>query len=161
MIRRPPVVASILLLSITCGGYARERRPTKKVQRATDAAALDAAKQRRETAVLLLVTLADDASKFSDTALRARTQTRVADQLWDVERDRSRELFERAWDSSTLAKEDGDRRAEEQRREPQEAGEPNFVRNECDPPLDVIEAVANAILAVARKVLDEKAAEPN
>src|SRR2546427_4334486 len=52
-------------------------------------------RERRANAQSLLIALAADAGKFSDTALRARTQARIADFLWSLDRERARRSEER------------------------------------------------------------------
>src|SRR5260221_10392777 len=56
--------------------------------------------QRRLTALSLLRSLADEARSYRDEALRARVQARVADALWDDDRENARDLFHRAWASA-------------------------------------------------------------
>ncbi len=53
---------------------------------------------RRNTAILMLVDLANQARSFRDLALRARAQARVADVLWSSDEPRARQFFLRAWD---------------------------------------------------------------
>ena len=60
-------------------------------------------RERRANAQSLLIALAADAGKFSDTALRARTQARIADFLWSLDRERARAMFRTAWDAAVLA----------------------------------------------------------
>ncbi len=71
------------------------------------------AEQNRLTAISLLTTLADDARSFRDESLRARVQARVADALWETDKDRARALFRRAWEVADV---DNQRRADEERR---------------------------------------------
>jgi len=42
-------------------------------------------KERRANAQSLLISLAADAANFSDQKLRARTEARIADVLWDAD----------------------------------------------------------------------------
>ncbi|MBA2341276.1 MAG: hypothetical protein H0V88_12830 [Pyrinomonadaceae bacterium] len=58
--------------------------------------------ERRITALGLLTALGDEAKTFRDEALRARVQARVADALWDVDKERARALFRRAWDAAEV-----------------------------------------------------------
>ena len=60
-------------------------------------------KERRANAQSLLVNLAADARNFKDQTLRARTQARIADALWGVDRERSRAMFRSAWDAAEVA----------------------------------------------------------
>jgi hypothetical protein len=60
-------------------------------------------RERRANAQSLLISLAADAGKFNDQTQRARTQARIADALWDVDNERSRELFRKAWEAAEVA----------------------------------------------------------
>lgn len=58
----------------------------------------------------MLLTLASDAAKFTDSVARARTLARVADQLWENDHERASALFRAAWDAAGIAeKEVGER----------------------------------------------------
>lgn len=70
-------------------------------------------KERRANAQSLLINLAADARNFTDQVARARTQARVADILWETDRDRSRALFRAAWDAAEVADTEILRRANE------------------------------------------------
>ena len=54
--------------------------------------------QRRSIALSSLQSLAIEARSYRDEPLRARVQARVADALWDQDKDGARSLFRRAWD---------------------------------------------------------------
>ena|SRR5688500_2011765 len=75
--------------------------PGKKITNASRAAETAAAertaKERRAVAVSLLISLADDVRNFTDQRLRARTQARIADALWDADPEQGRTLFRKAW----------------------------------------------------------------
>ncbi|HEX8072816.1 MAG TPA: hypothetical protein VF546_22915 [Pyrinomonadaceae bacterium] len=89
---------------------------TKPPAPARAAAAADPlAETRRTTAIALVTSLADEARGFHDEALRARVQARAADALWDVERERARNLFRRAWDAAEVADRESERKEEEER----------------------------------------------
>ena len=60
-------------------------------------------KERRANAQSLLIALAADAGKFTDSALRARTQARIGDFLWSMDRERARAMFRTAWDAAVIA----------------------------------------------------------
>lgn len=79
------------------------------------------AEQRRNTAVTLLTTLADEAKGYRDLSLRARVLARAADSLWSGETERARALFYRAWDAAVAADEESARRMEEDMRKQQQA----------------------------------------
>jgi hypothetical protein len=53
--------------------------------------------KRRSIAVSLLQTLAIEARSYRDESLRARVQARVADAIWDHDKEYARSLFRRAW----------------------------------------------------------------
>jgi hypothetical protein len=78
------------------------------------------AEQRRNTAVSLLMTLADEAKSYHDQILRARVMARAADALWPSETERARALFYRAWEAAVTADEEGARRMEEDIRKQQQ-----------------------------------------
>jgi hypothetical protein len=54
--------------------------------------------QRRSLALSLLQSLSIEARSYSDEPLRARVQARIADALWDQDKEAARVLFRRAWD---------------------------------------------------------------
>ena len=72
--------------------------------------------ERRANAQSLLVTLAADAAKFTDSTVRARTLARVADQLWESDQERARALFRTAWDAAGIAEKEVNERYEEYQR---------------------------------------------
>ena len=79
-------------------------KPTKVKPEKAKAEEVDAeAEQRREIAVSLVVSLADEARSFKDQTRRARIQARAADIIWDSDQERARELFKRAWDAADAA----------------------------------------------------------
>src|SRR6185436_20647101 len=67
-------------------------------------------RERRANAQSLLVNLAADARNFSDATVRARTQARIADTLWDVDPERSRAMFRSAFDAAETADAESDLR---------------------------------------------------
>lgn len=94
------------------------------------------AEQRRNTAISLLTTLADEAKSYQDQVLRARVLARAADALWAGDAERARNLFQRAWDAAVAADEDAARRMEEDIRKQQKTSggavvsSPPNIRNE-------------------------------
>ena len=64
-------------------------------------------KERRASAQSLLISLAADARNFTDQTLRARIQARIADALWEADRERSRTMFRAAWDAAEIADKEG------------------------------------------------------
>ncbi|HSP62258.1 MAG TPA: hypothetical protein VLQ90_04680 [Pyrinomonadaceae bacterium] len=81
---------------------------------ARDAEAARILAERRAQARSLLISLAADARNFSDQALRARTQARIADALWDADPERARTMFRSAWDAAEIADAEGQRRLREE-----------------------------------------------
>src|SRR6185295_16655270 len=82
-----------------------------------------AAVERRNLAVSLLTSLADDARSFRDQKLRARVLARTADALWTTEPERSRDLFRRAWEAAETGDAEAARlAAEDARRQQQQTG---------------------------------------
>lgn len=67
------------------------------------------ARERREQARSLLISLASDARSFRDQPLRARSLARIGDALWDVDAEQGRTLFRRAWEAAEI----GDRESQE------------------------------------------------
>src|ERR1041384_6241471 len=72
------------------------------------------AKQRRDNAQALLISLAADAGRFGDQTLRARTQARIADVLWSADPDRARALFRKAWESAEIVDQESQRKLQEE-----------------------------------------------
>jgi len=80
-----------------------------------------AAIERRNTAISLLTSLADDARSFKDEKIRARVLAQTADALWTTDQERARDLFHRAWDAAEIGDAEAARLAlEEQRRQQQQ-----------------------------------------
>src|SRR5713226_1330195 len=120
-------LAAFCLLAIS---YAVKAQPATKTQvneqpvaSAKDAAADKAAKdaeaarvlrERRANAQSLLISLAADAGKFNDQTLRARTQARIADALWEADLDRARSMFRAAWDAAEVADKESQQRVREE-----------------------------------------------
>lgn len=67
------------------------------------------AEARKNTAIALVNTLADEARNYRDAMLRARVQARAADALWETNKVRARELFRRAWEAAEAADEETSR----------------------------------------------------
>jgi hypothetical protein len=62
--------------------------------------------QRRSVAMSLLQSLAIEARSYRDEPLRARVQARVADAIWDQDKEAARSLFRRAWDVAEVVEKD-------------------------------------------------------
>jgi hypothetical protein len=76
-------------------------------------------KERRAHAQSLLVNLAADARNFNDATLRARTQARIPDALWETDRERSKAMFRSAWDAAEVADAESQARTQEDIRQQQ------------------------------------------
>ncbi|MFL6546829.1 MAG: hypothetical protein ACJ8LM_16825, partial [Candidatus Udaeobacter sp.] len=81
-----------------------------------------AAIERRNTAISLLTSLADDARSFKDEKIRARVLAQTADALWTTDQERARDLFHRAWDAAEIGDAEAARLAKEEQRREQEQG---------------------------------------
>jgi hypothetical protein len=84
-----------------------------KAKPADDPEAERIARERRAQAQSLLISLAADAGSYNDQKLRARTQARIADVLWDADQERARTLFRRAWDAAEIVDQEGLRKMQE------------------------------------------------
>jgi hypothetical protein len=94
---------------------------------ATDPEAERIRNERRVQAQSLLISLAADAASYKDQKLRARTQARIADLLWDSDRDKARTLFRKAWDAAEIADEETNRRKMEETEQREDASLTNEV----------------------------------
>ena len=122
--RRPFILAACLLaISVAAlaqtGPTARPNDPKKtsadkEAKAAKEANAERIMKERRAQAQTLLISLAADAGNYSDSTLRARTQARIADALWDADPERARTLFRKAWDAAENTDQEGQRRMQEE-----------------------------------------------
>jgi len=117
------VFALIAATSIT---VAAQTTPANSEQSKTAndkaAAAIEAErllKERRANAQSLLINLAADARNFTDPTVRARTQARIADALWDTDRERSRTMFRSAFDAAEAADAESQARMQEDIRQQQ------------------------------------------
>ena len=121
---RHALLALLLLLAIS-GTAAPQSKETANSATKNTADKNKAAKEleaeilreRRANAQSLLISLAADAVKFNDQALRARTQARIADALWDGDTDRARTLFRNAWEAAEIADQEGQERFQEEIRQ--------------------------------------------
>lgn len=123
MSRRLLVPLFILLVAATTSAQSKDvknsaaRDEAAKENSARKLEAERILKERRANAQSLLVNLAADARNFTDQALRARTLARVADALWEMDRDRGRTIFRAAWDAAEIADKESDERFQEARRQ--------------------------------------------
>jgi hypothetical protein len=85
-------------------------------------------RERRANAQSLLMSLATDARNFTDSTVRARAQARIADMLWEADRERSRTMFRSAWDAAEVADAESQQRVQEDIRQQQaRTGKGGFV----------------------------------
>jgi len=63
--------------------------------------------ERRNFAISLLTSLADEARSYHDEALRPYVLARVADALWDADSQTARVLFRRSWEAAEKGDEQG------------------------------------------------------
>ena len=94
------IVPCVVILSTSV--YAQQIPPTTSPGKTTKAPAQKEVDpeilQRRSIAMSLLQSLAIEARSYRDEPLRARVQARVADALWDQDKETARSLFRRAWE---------------------------------------------------------------
>lgn len=107
------LLAATLLLAICFSAVSQRKETNANSRTEKELAAERSLRERRANAQSLLINLAADARNFTDQIARARTQARVADILWDTDRDRSRALFRSAWDAAEVADMQILRRADE------------------------------------------------
>jgi hypothetical protein len=107
--RTLPILLCSLFLYATAVAQPNEANkpaPAKEVagkgKAAADPEAERILRERRSQAQSLLISLAADAGSYNDQRLRARTQARIADVLWDADPDRARTLFRKAWDAAEI-----------------------------------------------------------
>ncbi|HSQ23141.1 MAG TPA: hypothetical protein VLN44_01960 [Pyrinomonadaceae bacterium] len=79
-------------------------------------------RERKANAQSMLVALAADAGRYNDQTLRARTQARIADVLWDTDTERARTLFRKAWESAEIVDQEGQRKLQEDIKQQQAKG---------------------------------------
>src|SRR5438270_3711188 len=107
----------VLAVSIISTAQPKDGNPsqskTSKEKRARDLEAERPLKERRANAQSLLITLATDARNFTDQTAQARTLARVADVLWNADRERSRAMFRAAWDAAEAADAENQQRSQE------------------------------------------------
>src|SRR6266436_1452398 len=141
--RNLPVLLCLLLLCTTALAQPNEtnksapaRESAGKGKNAADPEAERLRRERRAQAQSLLISLAADAGSYNDQKLRARTQARIADVLWDADPDRARNLFRKAWDAAEVVDQEDLRKMREDIKQQQAkngnsavAGPPN-VRGE-------------------------------
>jgi len=136
---RHPVLVLALIAAV--GGCAEAQKKTANAEAAKPpvektAAELEAervVRERRANVQSLLVGLAADARNFSDARVRARTQARIADMLWETDYQRSRNMFRSAFDAAEVADAESQEKIEEDIRQ-QQARNPNGGYGYASPP---------------------------
>ena len=114
------VLVLLLSLSAAAAGQpgdtnkAAPKNTTTNAKPAKDPEVERLIKERRENAQSLLMNLAADVGRSNDQKLRARTQARIADVLWDADQERARALFRKAWDSAEVADKESQQRLQEE-----------------------------------------------
>ncbi len=137
LMRIPSTFTAVVFLVASCVAYGQSTKTTKtdsakpsddnqsavdKTKSAKDAEAERVLNERRENARSLLFALASDAARFNDSTLRARTLARVADQLWEADRQRARAMFRSAWDAAEIAANENMARSRELERQAASTG---------------------------------------
>jgi len=116
------------------------------------------AAQRRSYAVAQVISLADEARRYSDTVLRSHVLARAASTLWDADRDTARALFQRAWDAAEMA--DAEGQTPKAGENPQHAVLKRVWGRAYDQRTDVIRLAANRDRALGEEFL-KKLTEAN
>jgi len=105
--RRLSLISLLVFPLLASATFAQPNEPRKpanpevaKAKDEKDAEAERILRERRANAQSLLISLAADAAKFNDQTLRARTQARIADVLWEADAERARTMFRAAWDAA-------------------------------------------------------------
>jgi len=91
----------------------RDKSTAAKAPLEDDTARLKRA--RLTFAIQVVSLLADEARDFKDQSLRVRVQASAADALWNIDRERARSLFARAWEAAEIVDEEGSRQNQEER----------------------------------------------
>jgi len=101
------VALSVLLLSAFANAQTTAPASEKTSARPTSPEKIDPeVLQQRSVAVSLLQSLAIEARSYRDESLRARVQARIADAIWDQDKETARSLFRRAWDVAEVVEKD-------------------------------------------------------
>jgi hypothetical protein len=101
--------AALSVLLLCALANAQTSAPAPKNNRATPPAQKEVDPellQRRSLAMSLLQSLAIEARSYRDEPLRARVQARIADALWDEDKENARSLFRRAWEVAEVVEKD-------------------------------------------------------
>lgn len=109
---------------------------------------------QRLTVLAIASSLADEARGYRDEALRVRVQARVAEVLWETERDRARLLFNRAWETANAVDKAGEQRVKEDRiRFAARPDGPTFIPSPPNLRLEVLRFVSRCDRELSEKFL--------
>ncbi|HEY0080059.1 MAG TPA: hypothetical protein VGB73_15715 [Pyrinomonadaceae bacterium] len=107
---------ALFIVAFALPTFAQTPAKPKRTPRTATADADPLVEVRRNAAITLVTSLADEARNFRDQTLRARVQARAADALWETDAERARALFRRAWEAAEAADVENARRTEDERR---------------------------------------------
>src|SRR5207248_10033337 len=173
------ILSFIIVCCLTVAAQPKAGNPppaklsTEKAAREAEAERL--LKERRANAQSLLINLAADARNFNDATVRARAQARIADALWETDRERSRAMFRSAWDAAEVADAENQERVQEDIRQQQArtgrggyviASPPNLRREVLEFAAKRDQKLGEELLAKykeqkAREAADERNRRPN
>jgi hypothetical protein len=91
---------SLLLVAVSYQAQTPSPRPPKEAKSPATKELDPEIAQRRSIALSMLESLAIEARSYRDETLRARVQARIADALWDQDKEAARSLFRRAWEAA-------------------------------------------------------------
>ncbi len=155
--KRTSRLAALSLAALLCpvSSAAQTSAPPagKLPAKARRVAADPLAETRRANAVALVTSLADEARGYKDETLRARVQSRAANALWEMDAEKSRALFRRAWDAADSADRESQRRTEEERQRQRQAGGPMVWRSGPDLRGEVLRLAARRDRALGEEFL--------
>ena len=168
--RTLPILLCLLALCATAAAQPNEAKktvPAKEIavkgKTAADLEAERLIRERRAQAQSLLISLAADVGSYNDQKLRARTQARIADALWDADQDRARTLFRKAWEAAELVDEDSRRITLEEAKQQQAKTGNSAVAGRANIRGEVLRLAARRDRALGEELLaklkDEKARE--
>lgn len=109
---------------------------------------------KRDFALSLIVSLADEAVKYEDRVIGVRVQIKAADLLWEADPERSRAIFRRDWKMATEI-EDAERQAIEEKKKKFFSGESKIGFIPLPPNLrgEILQAVALRDRKLAEELL--------
>jgi hypothetical protein len=120
LLTSPVVLCWALSISLTANAQLSRNKPLPESKDNRPKPSLESDNARLKEARLafaiqVVSSLADEARGYKDESLRVRVQARAADVLWNVDRERARTLFDRAWEAAEIIDREGRRRNEEER----------------------------------------------